>query len=99
MPVFLAALIGGLVSAAGSLVGRILIALGVSYVSYKGLDVLFSGIQAAIQSNISGLPSGVIGLMGILKIGTSINIIFSAIVVRLTLGGLTSGAVKKMVLK
>ena len=99
MPVFIAALIGGLVSAAGSLVGRILISLGVSYVSYKGLDVLFSGIQTAIQSNISGLPSGVVGLMGILKIGTSINIIFSAIVVRLTLGGLTSGAVKKMVLK
>lgn len=99
MPVFLAALIGGLVSAAGSLVGRILISLGVSYVSYKGLDVLFSGIQTAIQSNISGLPSGVVGLMGILKIGTSINIIFSAIVVRLTLGGLTGGAVKKMVLK
>ena len=99
MPVFIAALIGGLVSAAGSLVGRILISLGVSYVSYKGLDVLFSGIQTAIQSNISGLPSGVVGLMGILKIGTSINIVFSAIVVRLTLGGLTSGAVKKMVLK
>ena len=99
MPVFIAALIGGLVSAAGSLVGRILISLGVSYVSYKGLDVFFSGIQTAIQSNISGLPSGVVGLMGILKIGTSINIIFSAIVVRLTLGGLTSGAVKKMVLK
>ena len=99
MPVFLAALIGGLVSAAGSLVGRILISLGVSYVSYKGLDVLFSGIQTAIQANISGLPSGVVGLMGILKIGTSINIIFSAIVVRLTLGGLTGGAVKKMVLK
>ena len=99
MPVFIAALLGGLVSAAGSLVGRILISLGVSYVSYKGLDVLFTGIQTAIQSNLSGLPAGAIGLMGILKVGTSINIIFSAIVVRLTLGGLTGGAVKKIVLK
>lgn len=99
MPIFLAALIGGLVSAAGSMVGRVLIALGVSYVSYTGLNVLFSGIQSAVASNLSALPPGVIGLMGLLKVGTSINIIFSAITVRMTLGGLTGGAIKKAVLK
>ena len=39
MPVFIAALIGGLVSAAGSLVGRVLVSLGIGYVVFSGLDV------------------------------------------------------------
>ena len=99
MPIFIAALIGGLVSAAGSMVGRVLIALGVGYVSYKGMDILFSSIKSLMLSNLSGLPAGVIGLFGILKIGTDVNILFSAITIRFTLNGLTGGALKKMVIK
>ena len=99
MPIFVAALLGGLVSAAGSLVGRVLISLGVSYVSFKGMDVLLASIKSLVSSNLSGLPVGVVGLLGLFKIGTMINILFSAITVRMTLIGLKSGAITKAMFK
>lgn len=99
MPIFVAALIGGLVSAAGSLVGRVLIALCIGFVSFKGMDVLLSAIKSSVAGNLSGLPAGVIGLMGLFKVGTMINILWSAVSIRLTLNGLTSGSIKKMVVK
>ncbi|WP_439462631.1 DUF2523 family protein [Roseateles sp. NT4] len=38
MPLFLGALIGALISAAGTLVGRVLLSLGIGYASYSGID-------------------------------------------------------------
>lgn len=99
MPIFIAALLGGLVQAAGSMVGRVLISLGVSFVSYAGISTLLSAVQSAMFSNLSALPAGIVGVLGLLKIGTITSIIFSAFTVRMTLSGLTSGAMKKMVLK
>ncbi|MGM9480323.1 DUF2523 family protein [Roseateles sp. NT4] len=38
VPLFLGALIGALISAAGTLVGRVLLSLGIGYASYSGID-------------------------------------------------------------
>jgi hypothetical protein len=43
-----------------------------------------------------GVLSGVVGMM---KLGESLNVIISAIVAKYTLAGLTSGTVTKMVFK
>jgi len=99
MPVFIAALLGGLVMATGSIVGRVLIALGVGFVVYTGVDVAVEQFRTQALSNIGALPAGMVGLAGTMKIGTGLNIIFSAIVARLALNGLTSGALKRMVWK
>lgn len=99
MPVFLAALLGGLVSAAGSIVGRVLIALGIGFVAYTGVDVTMTAIKTGIASAGGALPMGLAGMLGVLKIGTGFNILISALVARLTLNGLTSGTIKRMVIK
>ena len=49
MPLFVAALIGGLVQVAGSIVGRVLIALSIGYVSYSGLSVLMDSLKSQVM--------------------------------------------------
>jgi len=99
MPVFLGALLGGLVSIAGSFIGRVLLALGVGFVSFTGIDTSLSALRDMAIANLGALPNGVVGMLGVMKIGTGLNILFSAFSIRMVLGGLTSGTVKRMVLK
>jgi len=99
MPIFLAALLGGLASAAGSIVGRVLIALGIGYVTYSGLSVLIDWIKAEIFAHLMGINSTVLGIIGTLQVDTAVNIVFSAIAARFVIAGITSGAVTRMVIK
>ena len=99
MPLFLAALLGGLVQAASSIVGRVLIALGIGYISYTGINALLTLIKSQVVSYLVGAPGTVVAIMGLLKIDVAVSIIFSAFAARLVLQGLTSDKVTRMVLK
>jgi len=99
MPIFIAALVGGLVSAAGSFAGCVLLSLGIGVVAYSGSDTSMSTIFNMATANGSALPNGLSGMLGVLRIGQGLNIIMSALVVRLTLNGLTSGTMRRFVLK
>ena len=98
-PLWIATLLGALLQLAGSLVGRILISLGFGYAAFKGVDVLFTWIGQGIRSNLSGLPVGIAGMIGALKIDVAVNILLSSIPMRLTLSGLQGGTFKKLVMK
>ena len=93
------ALLGWLIEIAGTLVGHVLIALGINYVSYKGLDSMVIAGKSAFFAAVSGLSPTTVGLLGVMKVDVAVNMVCSAIVGRLTLAGLTSGALKKMVIK
>jgi hypothetical protein len=97
MQIWLAALIGALIQACGSMVVRVLISLGIGFVAYKGIDVAISTYKDAIFTNIAGLPPQLVGLLGYMKVGTAINIIFSAYVARIAIAGVTSGVIRRMV--
>lgn len=99
MPVFIAALIGGLAQAAGSLVGRVLIALGIGFVTYTGFSAAVSVIDSLILSNINGLPLVIKQILGMAKIDTAIKMIMSAYSIRWAMSGLKNGNVTKMVSK
>lgn len=99
MPIFLAAFLGGLATAAASMVGRILIALAIGYVTYTGIDVALNSIKGDVIANISALNSVIIQVLGLLRIDQSINILFSAYAARLVIRGLTNGAITKAVIK
>jgi hypothetical protein len=100
MPIFIAALLGGLVSAAGSIVGRVLIALGIGYVTYTGVNAGLGGIWSFVQTSFGSAPATVMGVLTLLKVDVDISILSSAIAAKLVLGGLSSGgAITKMVIK
>lgn len=99
MPAFIAMLWGALYTLCGSLVGRVLIALGISVVTYTGMSSSLDWLKAQAVASMGGMSPQVIGLLGVLKVGECISIVFSAMLTRQISQGLTSDTVKKWVLK
>lgn len=99
MPWLVAALLSGLVNIAGTLVGRILVSLGASVITYSGFSVTMDWLKSSAFGYINALPPEVVGMLAVLKVGTCINILFSALAARLVLNGLTGDTVKKWVTK
>jgi hypothetical protein len=97
MPIFLAALLGGLIQVTGSIVGRVLISLGIGFVAFSGLQVGMDALKAQAFAAIGALPPALVGLAGMMKIGTAVNIIFAALIARMLLAGMMSGTVRRMV--
>lgn len=95
MPLFLASLLGGLINIAGTLAGRVLLSLGISVLTYSGLTVTLGWLKTGALANLSGMPSTVLGIMALLKVGECISMVFSAILVRQTLNGLSAGGTLK----
>lgn len=99
MQVFIAALLGGLLMLTESLVGRVLVALGLSVVTFTGIDASIDVFKNLAITQFSLLPPGALSLMSTLKVGESISVVFSAIATRSVIDGVVGGALKKWVLK
>lgn len=93
-------LIGILVRAIGPALGRWVVSLGIGLVTYGGVLTLFNSIKAQAFSFLDQAHSSVIGqYMGVFRIGQIFSILFSAVLVRMTIKGLSGGAIKKWVTK
>lgn len=99
MPALVAVIMGALIQIVGSLVGRVLVALGLSVITYTGMSVTLTWLKSQAVTAALGLPADVIGMLSVMKVGTSISIIFSAMLARLVVTGLQGDTVKKWVLK
>lgn len=99
MPIFLAALGGVLLNITGSIVGRVLLALGIGVVTYTGIDTSLTWLKTQALSSAATLPSELLGLMAFLKIGECISIVTSAVIMRQVLDGVQSGTFKRWVTK
>lgn len=97
MPLFLAALLGGLVDIAGTLVGRVLVSLGIGYAVFSGVDTSLAFAKTYAVNSLQGLPAQALAVAGAMKIGVAISILVSALSARLVLNGMTGGALKRMV--
>lgn len=91
MPVIVAWIIGALVSAVGPLVARGLVAAGIGYVTFSGVDTLLTYLKAMAIQSLTSMPPQVAGLMALLKLDVCISMMFSALAVRLTLATVGSG--------
>lgn len=101
MPVWIASLIGGLIQASMSMVGRVLVGLGVGVVSFGGVSLLVTEAKTRAFSYLdqASAVAQIAQFMGILQIGTCLNILFSALMIRLVLQGLQGDTIKKWVTK
>lgn len=91
-------LIGAIGTALASYVGRILIALGITYVTYSGVDVLLNNYKSDVFL-LLGVGGTMQGIVAVCRIGDATNILFSAFAARMALNGLTGGAFTKMKIK
>ena len=96
MPLFLAALGGMLLRAIPGFVVQVLVSLGLSLVTYAGMDIAIDQFKGNALSALGGLPPEVLGMLGYMKVGQAINIVFSAMLARMTYNGMKNGAMKKL---
>lgn len=99
MPVFVAAIGGMLINLVGTLAGRILIALGISVVTYTGVSTSLDWLKAGAITALGGLPGDMLGLIAYMKVGVCISIITSAIAARAVINGISGDSFKKWVMK
>jgi len=95
---FLPALIGALAAAMAGFVGRAIIALGIGFVTYKGIDLSILAIKTIAIDSIKGLPADILGFLGFMWVDKALTVIFSAVVTAMALRAL-GGSLKKMVVK
>jgi len=97
---WLQALLGGLVSVAGTLVGKVLLSLGIGFVTYIAVDTTISWATSTFVSGMAGIPLIAYKVAGLLKVGVCVSMMTSALTTRLVMGGLTAGgSITKMVQK
>jgi hypothetical protein len=89
-------IVAGLASGVGQIVAKTLVTLGIGYVSYTGLDALITLNEGQILTLLQTLPPTAVQLLGVLKVGTCLRIVFSALMMRATLFGLNEGVIKRM---
>jgi Protein of unknown function (DUF2523) len=95
---FVPALVGALAAAMGTFAGRALIALGVGFVTYKGIDVSVGMMKDSVLGGVRGLPADALNLVGYLWIDKALTVIISAISAAMTMKAI-GGSVKKAVFK
>ena len=63
----------------GSVVAKVLLGAGLAFVSYTFVNDLVAQAQTQMMNLYGGLPSDILGVLGILKIPQALSVIISAI--------------------
>lgn len=90
------AIVAGLASGAVQIVLKVLFGLGFGYLTFAGIDTLVTMNKDQIMTLLNGFSPLARDLIGVLKIGTCVNIMASAMVMRLTIFGLDQGVIRRM---
>jgi hypothetical protein len=93
MPAFFAQLImnfatwitGWFVLALPGIVARVLVVLGIGFVSFSGISSVSSELAGFITSKLSGLPADMLAILNLAGVGTGINIFISALTTYFTI--------------
>jgi hypothetical protein len=89
-----APLLGGLVEIMGSLVGQALIALGIGYFTYSGIDTGIAWAKDQFFSSASALDPLTVQVLSVLRIDQCVNILVSALTAKMAFNGMKAGAIK-----
>jgi hypothetical protein len=92
------ALVGALLDFAYSAVGRVLLALGVSFVTFTGVMAGFVAMKTMVISKFTGLGADILGLMSLMGLDVGITVILSAYAYKISIK-IGNGAFKKMMYK
>lgn len=94
MPALVAALAGMFLTIATSLVGRVLLALGIGYVTYKGIDASTTFLMNQIKDSMAGMPSEILNFLAFCWVDKAIGLIASTWTATAAMTGIGSGLTK-----
>jgi hypothetical protein len=75
-----------------SLVGRVMLSLGLGVLTITGIDVAWGSLRGSLLQALAGLPVDVLGLAGLAGVGDALGYVLGAITARVTLAALTNSA-------
>jgi hypothetical protein len=100
MPAFLIpAICGALITVATSLVGRIIMALGMGVISYVGLNAGLDVFRSYFSNAMGSAGPILAGMCGVLQLDVCLSIFIAAGLARLAIAGATSGTFKRFAMK
>ena len=100
MPAFLLpAIAGALMSVCASLVGRVIMSLGMGLVAYTGISAGLGYFQTLFTQNMNSTGAAVAGMVGVLQLDTCMSIFTAAALAKLAIAGASSGTVKRLAFK
>ncbi|PJI97929.1 uncharacterized protein DUF2523 [Acidovorax sp. 69] len=100
MPWIVSILLSGLLQIAGSLVGRVVIALGFGFVEYVGVSTLVDSVKAQATALISSFGASMLAdWAGFFRIDQHISIVISAIGAKVLLNALGGDKIRRLVQK
>ncbi|MCY0852700.1 DUF2523 family protein [Cupriavidus sp. D39] len=99
---FAAAIVAMLARAVVPLVGRVLVALGLGFASFTGIDLMLGALTKLFKDKLlamGDLPWNIVGVLGVLQVPYCFNLIVTTLLIRATLNGLTGGSLRKIISK
>lgn len=97
---WLGALIAGaFLNIIGNLVGRVLVALGIGVATYTGMSATLGWLKTGAVTAFFQLPPQVLGMLSLMRVGSCVSMVFSAILIKLTLNGMSSDTMKSWIKK
>lgn len=66
--------------------------LGLGFVSYTGINIIFDNVRDLIVANFGRLSADVLAILSIAQVDVAINIMLSAVIVKFTITKLHGGA-------
>lgn len=100
MPWIVTVILGGLLQIVGSLVGRVLLALGFGFVEFLGVSALVDSVKTQATSLVGAVGgSGLADWAGFFRVDVHLSIIISAIGVKVLLNSLGGEKVRRLVQK
>lgn len=98
MPWIISVLLGGLIQIVGSLVGRVLLALGFGFVEYTGINLLIDSAKTSALTLLGGVgASSIAEWAGFFLIDQHVSILISAVGVKVLLNALGGASIKRLV--
>ena len=79
-----------LAAAVGPLAIRILLALGISAVTFVGVDLVVQALVGRVVSSYSGLPAATLQLVSLAGVGQGLGVVLGAVNARLALWSFAS---------
>jgi hypothetical protein len=100
MPAFLIpAIVGALISVCATLVGRIIMALGMGVISYIGINAALDVFRGYFNNAMGSAGATLAGMAGVLQLDVCFSIFIAAGLAKLAIAGATSGTMKRLAMK
>lgn len=78
------------------IVFNVLVALGISYVTYQGMDYTLTYLRTAMVMHLGSSSHTILAMLGYLGIDKCLNLIFSAFAFRVVMMGFNQGSKVKI---